>query len=75
MKKTCESCGHYVFDFCLHVRGTGRPWRTRTRLRVRRQLVQLERRLIVAVQRKDMDTLNEIWAPNISARPHRPDRE
>jgi ketosteroid isomerase-like protein len=30
---------------------------------VKRQLVQLERRLIVAVQRKDMDTLNEIWAP------------
>jgi ketosteroid isomerase-like protein len=30
---------------------------------VRRELEQLERRLIVAVQRKDMDTLNEIWAP------------
>jgi ketosteroid isomerase-like protein len=30
---------------------------------VKRQVVQLERRLIVAVQRKDMDTLNEIWAP------------
>ena len=30
---------------------------------VKQELVQLERRLIVAVQRKDMDTLNEIWAP------------
>jgi ketosteroid isomerase-like protein len=36
---------------------------TDTTEEVRRQLVQLERRLIVAVQRKDMDTLNEIWAP------------
>ena len=29
---------------------------------VKRELMQLERRLIVAVQRKDMDTLNQIWA-------------
>ncbi|HEY3027305.1 MAG TPA: nuclear transport factor 2 family protein [Pyrinomonadaceae bacterium] len=36
---------------------------TETPEQVRQELVQLERRLIVAVQRKDMDTLNEIWAP------------
>lgn len=29
---------------------------------VKRELTQLERRLIVAVQRKDMDTLDQIWA-------------
>jgi ketosteroid isomerase-like protein len=36
---------------------------TQTPDQVRRELEQLERRLIVAVQRKDMDTLNPIWAP------------
>jgi ketosteroid isomerase-like protein len=36
---------------------------TQTPEQVRKELVQLERRLIVAVQRKDMETLDEIWAP------------
>jgi ketosteroid isomerase-like protein len=36
---------------------------TDTPEQVKQQLMQLERRLIVAVRRKDMDTLNEIWAP------------